>query len=142
MDGMALVNEVPESEATGLVKEIYEEMKRVRGWERVPLIWRTMALRPDYLRVNWERYKTIMLDGTLDPLTKEIIALTTSMVNGCSYCIDSHSFTARKLGMTEDQLMEMMSIIDFFSGTNAFSSGLKLEFEQPETTKEENDHGR
>ncbi|HHY67845.1 MAG TPA: carboxymuconolactone decarboxylase family protein [Alicyclobacillus sp.] len=129
---MSLIRDVPENEATGLVKEIYEEMKRVRGWDRVPLIWRTMAVRPEYLRANWERYKAIMLEGSLDPLTKEIIALTVSMVNRCGYCIDSHTLAVKKLGMTEEQLAEMVSVIDFFSGTNAFSSALKLEFEHPE----------
>lgn len=128
---MTIVHAVEEHEATGLVKDIYEDMKRVRGWETVPIVWRVMAVQPEYLRVNWERYKAIMLSGSLDPLTKEIVALTVSMVNRCSYCIDSHSLAVKKLGMSEEQLVEMVSVIDFFSGTNVFSSGLKLEFEHP-----------
>ena len=128
---MALVEAIEEEDASGLVKEIYEEMKRVREWDRVPLIWRAMAVQPEYLRANWERYKAIMLQGELSSLTKEMIALAVSMVNRCSYCIDSHSLAAKKLGLTERQLVEMVSVIDFFSGTNVFSSGLKLEFDQP-----------
>lgn len=126
---MAIVGSVEENEATGLVKEIYEEMKQVRGWEKVPVIWRVMALQPEYLKANWERYKAIMLNGSLEPLSKEIIALTVSIVNRCSYCIDSHSLAVKKLGLTEEQLVEVISVIDFFSGTNVLSSGLKIEFE-------------
>ena len=128
---MAIVGSVEEHEATGLVKEIYEDMKQVRGWDKVPVVWRVMALQPEYLKANWERYKAIMLNGSLDVLTKEMIALTVSMVNRCSYCIDSHSLAVKKLGLTDEQLVEMVSVIDFFSGTNVLSSGLKIEFEQP-----------
>ncbi|QSO46886.1 carboxymuconolactone decarboxylase family protein [Alicyclobacillus mengziensis] len=128
---MTIVGSVEEHEATGLVKEIYEEMKQVRGWDKVPVIWRVMALQPEYLKANWERYKAIMLNGSLDLLTKEMIALTVSMVNRCSYCIDSHSLAVKKLGLTQEQLVEMVSVIDFFAGTNVLSSGLKIEFEQP-----------
>ncbi|MCY0898956.1 MAG: carboxymuconolactone decarboxylase family protein [Firmicutes bacterium] len=82
---MGLLEGVPEDKATGLVKAIYEEMKAARGWDEVPLIWRVMALKPEYLKANWERYQAIMMGGTLDAKVKEIIALTVSMVNRCSY---------------------------------------------------------
>jgi alkylhydroperoxidase family enzyme len=82
---MAVVEGVPEEEATGLVHEIYEDMKAVRGWDRVPLIWRVMAHRPEYLQSNWQRYKAIMMEGQIDIRVKEMIALAVSMVNRCSY---------------------------------------------------------
>ncbi|KKM11384.1 hypothetical protein SY88_09145 [Clostridiales bacterium PH28_bin88] len=125
---MPVIKLVEEHEATGLAKEIFEEMKRVRGWDAVPPIWRAMAVNPEYLAANWQRYKTIMLSGTLDLKTKEAVALAVSMVNRCSYCIDSHSMALRKLGFTDEQLVELAAVVDFFSGTNVFSSGLKIEF--------------
>ncbi len=82
---MSLVEGVAEDKAVGIVKEIYEEMKQVRGWNRIPAIWRVMALKPEYLKVNWERYKKIMMQGQIDAKTKEMLALAVSMVNGCSY---------------------------------------------------------
>jgi alkylhydroperoxidase family enzyme len=36
------------------------------------------------------------------------------------------------MGMTDEELVEMVAVIDFFAGTNVFTSGLKLEFEWPE----------
>ena len=127
---MERVQGVAEQDATGLVKEIYEEMKSRRGWAFVPLIWRVMALNPPYLQANWERYQAIMMTGSLDSKVKEMIALTVSMVNRCNYCIDSHSGALRKMGMTDGELMELVAVIDFFAGTNVLSSGLGLEFEQ------------
>jgi len=36
----------------------------------------------------------------LDPLTKELLLLAVSVTNNCEYCINSHTFAARKRGMT------------------------------------------
>ncbi len=82
---MALVEGVREEDAKGLVKEVFDEMKRVRGWERIPVIWRVMAVNPAYLKANWERYRSIMLHGSMDLRVKEMLALAVSMVNRCSY---------------------------------------------------------
>jgi len=82
---MAVIDDVPEEAAEGLVKEVYDAMKASRGWNEVPLIWRVMAKKPEYLKANWERYQAIMMGGVLEPKIKEMIALTVSMVNRCSY---------------------------------------------------------
>ncbi|UCF29546.1 MAG: carboxymuconolactone decarboxylase family protein [Chloroflexota bacterium] len=83
---MASINMVPEEEATGKVKEIYDEIKSQLGINFVPNLYRTMAPNPEYLEVNWNRVKTIKVnDGKLDRLTKEIIFVAVSAVNGCDY---------------------------------------------------------
>ncbi len=83
---MASIKMVTEDEATGNVKEIYEEIKSGLGIEFVPNLYKVMALRPDYLEANWNKTKAVMVaSGKLDHLTKEIIALTVSAVLGCQY---------------------------------------------------------
>lgn len=83
---MASISFVPEDEATGKVKEVYEEIKEQLGIDFVPNLYRVMAAKPDYLEANWNKVKTVMVqDGKLDRLTKEIIAVATSAVNGCDY---------------------------------------------------------
>lgn len=82
---MALVEGVREEDAKGLVKEVFDEMKAVRGWETIPRIWRVMAIQPEYLKANWDRYRAIMLGGSIEPRVKEMLALAVSMVNRCSY---------------------------------------------------------
>jgi alkylhydroperoxidase family enzyme len=83
---MASINMIPEEETTGKVKEIYDEIKSQIEINFVPNLYRTMAPNPEYLEVNWNRVKTIMVnDGKLDRLTKEIIAVAVSAVNGCDY---------------------------------------------------------
>jgi AhpD family alkylhydroperoxidase len=40
----------------------------------------------------------------LDPKLKELIKVRVSQINGCGYCINSHTKDARKLGETEQRL--------------------------------------
>ena len=77
---------VSEEEASGKVKEIYDEIKSRLGIDFVPNLYKVMASKPDYLEANWKKVKSVMIEpGKLDRLTKEIIAVAVSAVNGCDY---------------------------------------------------------
>ncbi len=77
---------IPEEEATGQVKEIYQDIMQTHGIDFVPNMYKAMASKPSYLEANWNRIKTIMQEpGKLDKLTKEIIAVAVSAVSGCEY---------------------------------------------------------
>ena len=83
---MASIKLIAEDEATGRVKEIYEEIMSQLGIDFVPNLYKSMAANPDYLEANWNRVNTIMVkEGKLDRLTKEIIAVAVSAVNACDY---------------------------------------------------------
>jgi alkylhydroperoxidase/carboxymuconolactone decarboxylase family protein YurZ len=76
---------ISEDEATGKVREIYADIKATLGVDFVPNLYRVMAVKPDHLEANWIKSKIVMAPGKLDPLTKEIIAVAVSAVNGCLY---------------------------------------------------------
>jgi alkylhydroperoxidase/carboxymuconolactone decarboxylase family protein YurZ len=77
---------ITEEKATGIVQKIYEEIKSQLDIDFVPNLYKVMASKPDYLVSNWNRVKEIMVKkGKLDRLTKEIIAVAVSAVNGCDY---------------------------------------------------------
>lgn len=83
---MASIKMIPEEEATGKVKEIYQDIKSNLGLDFVPNLYKVMASKPGYLEANWNKVKTVMVEpGKLDRLTKEIIAVTVSTVMGCEY---------------------------------------------------------
>ena len=83
---MALIKMVPEPEATGKVKEVYDDIKSRIGIDFVPNLYKVMASKPDYLEANWNKVKAVMIEsGKLDRLTKEIIAVAVSAVLGCEY---------------------------------------------------------
>ena len=83
---MASVRFVSEEEATGKVKQLYDEIKSQIGIDFVPNLYRVMALNPDYLEACWRKDQAIMSQSErLDPVTKEIIAVAVSAVNACHY---------------------------------------------------------
>ena len=83
---MASAKMISEEEATGKVKEIYEEIKETLGIDFVPNMYKVMAPNPSYLEANWNKIRTVMKQsGKLDTLTKEIIAVAVSAVSGCRY---------------------------------------------------------
>jgi alkylhydroperoxidase family enzyme len=82
---MAIVKLITEEEATGKVREVFEEIKATKEIDFVPNIWRALANNPEHLEAAWQKLKTIMRPGKLDMLTKEIIALAVSITNSCVY---------------------------------------------------------
>lgn len=83
---MASIRMVSEDEAQGRVKAVYEEIKRELGIAFVPNLYKVMAANPGYLEANWSKVKAVMVtQGKIDRLTKEIIAVAVSAVQGCDY---------------------------------------------------------
>ena len=83
---MASIKMVSEDDAVGRVEAIYEEIKQEFGIDFVPNLYKVMASNPGYLEANWAKVKAVMFaPGKLDRLTKEIIAVAVSAVQGCRY---------------------------------------------------------
>ena len=99
----------------------------------MPAFWRTIATNPVQLELVWTTLKTLMhpeaagRPATLDPLTREIIALAVSATNGCAYCVNSHTAALRKLGASTEMLGEVLAIAGLFNMTNALSDGYQIE---------------
>ena len=81
---MATIKLVQEQEATGVVKEIYEDVKATMGWSFVPESFQVIAHNPEHLRSYWDHYKQAMSPGKLDLKTKKLIAFVVSAMNNCS----------------------------------------------------------
>lgn len=114
---VAFVKVVEESEATGKVKDTYEDIKKTLGIDFVPNMYKAMANNPEYLDIAWEKIQTVMTkQGKLDSKTKDIVALTVSIMSGCDYCIGVYNETVRHAGLDDEALTELYSIIDTYSG--------------------------
>ncbi len=128
---MALVPYVDEDDATGVVKEVFDDIKSSRELAKVPNFWRAIAHRPEYLQSEWTKLRTILETGSIERRVKEMIAVAVSATNNCDYCLRSHTDALRSLGTTDAELVELLSVVDFFNGSNAISSGLRVEYEPP-----------
>ena len=83
---VASIKMIDENNASGKVKEIYDEIKKSLGIDFVPNLYKVMAHNPDYLEVNWNKSKTVMhQNGKLDAVTKEAIAIAVATTMGCDY---------------------------------------------------------
>ncbi len=82
---MALYRTVLPTEATGKVKEVYDDIMATKEIDFIPNFWQALSNNPDHLETTWQKLKTVMQPGKLDPLTKEIIALAVSITNNCTY---------------------------------------------------------
>jgi AhpD family alkylhydroperoxidase len=128
---MPAIAMVAEEDATGKVKEIYSEIMTNLGIDFVPNMYKVMAVKPDFLESNWNKIKTIMHNSTkLDTMTKEIIAVAVSAVMGCKYWLSVHTSAVRKLGLDDEAILELMSVVDLFSGLNKLMDGLQVEMDE------------
>jgi AhpD family alkylhydroperoxidase len=124
---MATVRLVEYAEASSEVRAVYDDIMATRKVDAVNNFWKALAHHPPTLRRTWESLKQIMAPGALDPLTKEMIYLAVSASNGCQYCIRSHTFSARKQGMTEAMLGELLAVVGMANETNALADAYQIE---------------
>ena len=67
---------------------------------------------------TWNSLQQVMKKGSLDSLTKELIYVAVSMTNSCEYCIRSHSLAAKKKGMTDKMMKELIAVVAMANETN------------------------
>jgi AhpD family alkylhydroperoxidase len=110
-------------DASPEVRAVYDDIMETRQVDWVNNFWKALAVDPVSLRRTWESVKEVMAPGALDPLTKELLYVAVSVTNGCEYCISSHTASARKKGMTEEQLAELLAVVGMANQTNALATG-------------------
>ena len=107
-------------------RAVFDDIRATRKTDMINNFWRALAHDPDLLAATWERLKSVMGAGALDPLTKELIYVAVSVANGCEYCVHSHTAAARAKGMTPEQHGELLSVIAMASQTNALATALQV----------------
>jgi AhpD family alkylhydroperoxidase len=110
-------------DASPEVRAVYDDIMETRQVDWVNNFWKALAVDPVSLRRTWQSVKQVMAPGALDPLTKELLYVAVSVTNGCEYCIASHTASARKKGMSEEQLAELLAVVGMANETNALATG-------------------
>ena len=118
------------AEAPPEVRAVYDDIMRTRQVDWINNFWKALASHPPTLRRTWESLKEVMAPGALDPLTKELIYLAVSASNGCDYCITSHTAAARKAGMSDAMLGELMAVVGMANETNRLVNGYQVEIDE------------
>ena len=124
---MTVFNKISDKEASGKVKEIFDEIKEARQITEIPNFWKTMANSPETLERTWRSLQQVMKKGALAPEIKELIYVAVSITNACEYCIKSHTLTAKKKGATDEMINEMIAIVGMANETNRLVEGYQVE---------------
>ncbi|MCI0547770.1 MAG: carboxymuconolactone decarboxylase family protein [Candidatus Rokubacteria bacterium] len=126
---MATVEPIEYAEAGPEVRAVYDDIMTTRKTDWINNFWKVLAHHPPTLQRTWESVKAVMAPGALDPLTKEMLYLAVSTTNGCAYCIASHTAGARRAGMTEAMLGEVMAVVGMANETNALADGYQVDID-------------
>jgi AhpD family alkylhydroperoxidase len=118
------------ADASPEVRAVYDDIMATRKTDWINNFWKALARDPVTLRRTWQSVKEIMAPGALDALTKEMIYLAVSSTNQCGYCIASHTAAARKAGMTDAMLAELMAVVGMANESNRLASGYQVEIDQ------------
>ena len=124
---MATVKVLTDEEASPEARAVFDDIRKTRKTDYVNNAWRVMAHDPENMKATWEKARRVMGAGTpLDPLTKELIYLTVSIMNGCEYCIHSHTVFARQKGMTDAQYNDMLRVIGLATELNRTATAMQI----------------
>ena len=123
---MSTVNLIEYAQASDEVRAVFDDIKRTRNLPDVNNFWKVLANHPATLKRTWESLKEVMAPGALDPLVKEMLYVAVSVAQSCEYCIASHTAAARKRGMTDEMLGELMAEIGMASETNRLAIGMRV----------------
>ena len=112
------------------VRAVYDDIMATRKTDWINNFWKALAHHPPTLRRTWESIKQVMAPGALDPLVKEMIYIAVSATNGCEYCIRSHTAGARKAGMTEAMLGELIAVVGMANETNRLANSYQVDIDE------------
>jgi len=127
---MGTIAFVEYEEASPEVRRVFDDIMAVRKVDWINNFWKALAVQPELLERTWNAVKTVMADGAIDALTKELIYVAVSITNGCKYCINSHTAAARKKGMSDEMLSELMAVVGMANQTNALANGFQIEVDE------------
>ena len=127
---MATLNLVEYDDAPAEVRAVYDDIMATRGVDWINNFWKVIANHPPTLKRTWESIKQVVAPGALDPLTKEMIYIAVSATNGCEYCIRSHTASAKKQGMTDEMLAELLAVVGMANETNSLANGFDVETDE------------
>ena len=132
---MATLGLIDYDAASPDVRAVYDDIMATRKTDWINNFWKAIAHDPVTLRRTWQSVKEIMAPGALDARTKEMIYLAVSTSNQCGYCIASHTAAARKAGMTDAMLAELMAVVGMANETNRLASGYQVEIDTQFTSR-------
>ena len=124
---MATLKRVAEDEAPQQVRDLYAEIKAGFGAGSVPPAYQVLANNPAMLEAAVDNRRRIMNAGELDPTLKEWLAWATVTLTNNQFGIKVHTARLKRMGVTSAQIIEGLSVLQYFTGISAVINGLSMD---------------
>lgn len=135
---MSWIRTVSEEDATGKLKEMYEQVKDRRG--KLSNIMQVQSLHPEAMEAHLDLYMAVMFSRSgLTREERELIALAVSAANGCPYCIRHHAEALQHYWNDEgkvQQLAEDPTSVDLPERQRSMVSYARMLTLEPDGTNE------
>jgi alkylhydroperoxidase/carboxymuconolactone decarboxylase family protein YurZ len=118
---------VAESDADDEVRAIYQQIKESFGAGSVPNVYQVLGNNPSVLKAAIENRRSIMEQGQLDPMLKEWLAWSSVTQANNVFGIRIHTARLKKLGVTNAQILEALSVLQYFGGISTLINGLAMD---------------
>lgn len=103
---MSRIKVVQPEEATGRLKEIYDQLKQQRG--QIAEVHKIQSLRPESIVKHIDLYMEIMFTKSeLSRAHREMIAVVVSITNGCNYCAAHHGSALNHYWKNDQKLQQL-----------------------------------
>ena len=116
-----LDNDLPEGS-----KKILDEIKNQEGY--VSKVYRLLGRNTSLLAAMWNLRQAVFNEGSFSRKVKEAIALAVATALNCDYCIWAHTDELKKMGTSDEELMEILSIVTSVSAFSTIFQGAQLRY--------------
>ncbi|MBZ9731629.1 peroxidase-related enzyme [Salegentibacter sp. JZCK2] len=100
---MSRISIIQPEEATGRLKEIYDQLEKQRG--QIAEVHKMQSLRPESIVKHMDLYMEIMYSKSdLSRSQREMMAVVVSKTNNCKYCIEHHASALNKYWKDESKI--------------------------------------
>lgn len=99
---MAKIQYVEKDSAPDNIKAVYEQLEGKFGV--VPNVLKGMANSPELFMGFMPFLGAALGPSKVDGATKELAILTTTKLNGCSYCTAHHTAAGKRAGLTDEKI--------------------------------------
>lgn len=109
------------------IQAIFKDIQAFYAVDRVPAVFRWMARDAVFLQGYWGAVREAFTDGKVHRLTKEVLALAASITAKSDYGVDFHLREARRLGLTDQGLTEVVQVVQLFNTVTKIADALQLQ---------------
>ena len=103
---MPNIRVVQPEEATGELREVYNDLERSRG--QIAEVQKIQSLRPKSIVKHMELYMEIMFARSdLSRAQREMIAVVVSAENNCAYCVHHHGSALNKYWRNDEYVHQL-----------------------------------